>query len=70
MIDEALSLEALQALSTAIGMILEDHCDEATSINPSVAHHGPLAERLRQAGEDVAHLATAMAVLVRRSGDG
>lgn len=52
---------AVKLLSTAIGMILEDHSDEALT--------GSARERfqfLRSAGEDVAALARAAQVLIER----
>lgn len=52
---------AVKLLSTAIGMILEDHCDEALT--------GSAPERfqvLQLAGEDVAALARAAQVLLER----
>jgi hypothetical protein len=69
MIEPELSLEALQAISTAIGEIMEDCVDRAISMAPTVHSYSNTADLLHQAGQDIASLAAAMEVLVRRSGD-
>jgi hypothetical protein len=63
LVDEAVSL-----LSTAIGMIMEDHAAQAIEIGPA-----PLAashfDELRAAGSDIAILASACEALLRRRVD-
>jgi ribosomal protein L18E len=59
---------AVKLLSVAIGMIMEDHVDEAVSIMASdLATQSAHFEKLRQAGSDVVTLADAAEVLLRRS---
>ncbi len=58
---------AVQLLSVAIGMIMEDHAEEAVTIVPaSVPAQSARFERLRQAGTDIVSLAAAAEVLLRR----
>ena len=61
--DESVS-EAKAFLATLIGMILEDHVDVALSAGQGAGDDWP--SDLRQAGEDVAALAAAIAVIARR----
>jgi hypothetical protein len=57
----------VQLLSTAIGMIMEDHADEAVStLPPDQATQAVHFQRLRQAGNDIVTLAAAAEVLLRR----
>ncbi len=58
---------AVQLLSVAIGMIMEDHVEEAvTTVPPELAAQGARFQRLRQAGSDIVALAAAAEVLLRR----
>jgi hypothetical protein len=59
---------ALAFLSVVIGMIMEDHADEAVSmLPPDEAEREQRFERLRSAGADIVCLAGAAQVLLRRT---
>jgi len=64
-VEEELVDQAVRLLSTAIGMIMEDHVDEALTTRLLTAF-GDHAISLRAAGEDITILAQAVAVLQRR----
>jgi hypothetical protein len=57
-----------QSLDVAIGEIIEDVHDLAVSARSEIAAYSLRAAALRQAGADIAALAEAMQVLVRRGG--
>ena len=58
--------EGLALLSVAIGMIMEDHADEAVMALPSAPDERRLRfRRLGQAGRDIVALAGAADVLLR-----
>jgi hypothetical protein len=67
MIDRETGSDGVAALSVAIACLLEDANEAATTVQPSRAAYGERADELRQTGLDVAALATAMQVLVRRA---
>jgi hypothetical protein len=56
------ALEASRLIATLIGEIMEDHVDIALS----PAAEGDWPSELRQAGEDIACLASAIAIITRR----
>jgi len=55
---------AVRLLGTAIGMIMEDHVDEA--ISQSSSDDAVVFERLERAGRDITLLANAAVVLLHR----
>ena len=61
--DRETAHEATHVLATLIGEIMEDHV--AMALSPPVGGNWPGA--LRRAGEDIATLAAAIAVITRRS---
>jgi hypothetical protein len=67
MIDMQTSEQAIEALVTAIAAIIEDVHEDAVVPATTLAGYAEIAEVLGQAGADVAALASALAVLVKRS---
>jgi hypothetical protein len=57
---------AVRLLSTAIGMIMEDHADQAIQVGPA-SPTSRFAD-LKSAGSDIGTLAEACEVLLRRRG--
>lgn len=57
--------QAVRLLSTAIGMIMEDHADQA--IQPEVDNPARRFSDLKSAGSDIRALAEASEILLRRS---
>lgn len=69
MLGDELVDEAVPLLATAIGMIMEDHVDAAVTTKDPGARSTDRAGRLAEAGNDIATLAEALSVLLRRRGE-
>ncbi len=67
MIDREMAEEGLAALAVAIASILEDVHDRAVTAPAGLADYGQAASDLGVAGADVATLAAAMKIFVRRA---
>jgi hypothetical protein len=68
MVDGELVDQAVRLLSTAIGIIMEDHAEVAIEIGPTVPDRQRF-DMLTQAGTDILALARAGEVLLRRRED-
>ncbi len=69
MADREVAEEALKLLSVAIGMIMEDHAEEAvTALPDGQTEQRARFARLRQAGSDIMAIAGAADVFIRMSG--
>ena len=66
MIDRAIASHGADALANAIAAIMEDSLDTAIRSPKDLGGYGAKAKTLASAGEDIARLAGAMAVLARR----
>lgn len=69
MIDRETAEQGLAALAVAIASILEDVHDLAVMRQATLDEHGQAAADLVAAGVDVATLAAAMKIFVRRGGE-
>ncbi len=67
MIDQETARQGVAALAVAIASLLEDAHEAATSVQPSLAAYGRPADELSHTGLEIAALAAAMQVLVRRA---
>ena len=66
-IERELVDRAVPLLGTAIGMIMEDHADQALTISAGAGTAQAQAVALEAAGRDIAALAAAITVLLRRA---
>ena len=69
MIDRETAEQGLTALAVAIASILEDVHDLAVTRQATLEDYGQAATDLGAAGVDVATLAAAMKIFVRRAGE-
>ena len=67
MIDREMAEEAIETISVAIAAIVEDAHELAVSRRGSLAEYAMAAAELGAAGLDVATLAAAMKIFVRRA---
>ncbi len=67
MVDDEVARTGLEALAVVIACIMEDSLDSAVSSAPTVAGYAINADILARAGTDIAQLAAAMAILIRRA---
>jgi hypothetical protein len=67
MIDREVAAAGAEALLVAIGEIMEDSSMEAVTSARSLKEYRGRSQRLGTVGDDIATLAAAMEVLIRRS---
>ena len=67
MVDDELARTGLEALAVPIACIMEDSLDSALNPASTTAGYTDNADILARAGTDIAQLAAAMAILIRRA---